>query len=101
MHKRPASENCAGDLSFISRNIRNGPSQTSLCDGARKESFGILGSRSLYGWTGIFRAAQVAPEHESVERRVFDTVANIGAQHRKELRASITVLRDLIAHALC
>ena len=101
VHERPAGQNSTSDPPFVAWRIRNGASQSSINNDACKERLCFLGRGSFDGRAAIIRAAQVASEHQSVERRVFDTMLNVGAQHGEQLRASITVCRDFIAHALC
>jgi hypothetical protein len=101
VHERPARQNSTSNPSFVSWSDRNDASQSPSNDDVCKERLCFLCRGSFNRWAGIIRAAQVASEHQSIERRVFDTMVNVGAQYREELRASITVLRDLIAHALC
>ena len=44
--------------------------------------------------------AQIASEHQAVERRIFDAMIDVRAQHREQLLARTAEARDLAGHAL-
>ena len=100
MHEGPARQNRAGNLPFVSWGIRNGASQTARDDHARKQSLGLLGFGQFDGGAATIRTAQIASEHQAVERRVFNAMVNVSAQHREQLLASIAEARDFTGHAL-
>jgi hypothetical protein len=81
VHERPARQNSTSDPSFVSWGIRNGASQSPSNDDACKERLCFLCRGSFDRWAGIIRAAQVAAEHQSIERWVFDTMVDVGTQH--------------------
>ena len=63
-------------------------------------SFGLLGFGQLDGGAAMIRAAQIASEHQAVERRIFDAVIDVSAQHREQLLASTAEARNCTGHPL-
>jgi hypothetical protein len=100
VHERPARQNSASDLAFVTRRIWDRLAQSSVTDKARQQGLGRLRCGSFDRGAALIRAAQVAAEHQSVERWILDAVANVGAQDREELCAGMTYFRGLDAHAL-
>src|SRR5712672_4808801 len=100
MYEGPARQNRAGNFPFVAWGVRDGASQTSGDDHAGDQSFGLLLFSQFDGWAASIRTAQIASKHQAVEGRVFNTMVDVGAQHREQPLASIVEARDFARH-LC
>ena len=65
-----------------------------------KQSLGLLGFGEFDDRTLMIRPAQIASEHQIVERRVFDAMVDVSTQHREHLLASTAGFRNFTSHAL-
>jgi hypothetical protein len=88
VHEGPARQNCARDLPFITRGVGNNLPEPAGNDHARQQRFGLVTFGQFDGGAAAIRTGQVASEHQVIERRVFNPMIDVGAQHREQLLAS-------------
>lgn len=81
------------------RGVWDKPSETSGDDHAGEQSFDLLSFSQLDGWAASIRTSQIAPKHQAVEGRVFDTMVDVSAQQGKQPLAGIVEPRDVARHA--